>query len=228
VLVDADLVGPSLAQRLFVSANHIRTSNLLTAIDAVHRGSGSLNACVTETTAGCALVCGLEQPGAWETIAADEVAGVVTELSTRFAYTIVQTAAPIEQLPSGRHQVGRRMLETADRVLVVADANPIGLQRLTRWMWFASTLLDPAIVHVVCNHSNPETRADIEQEVLRTLPHSTIDHLPHDGRVRAAGWALELVATGPYTRAVASLLDERFPDTRPRRPRRLARLRGRR
>jgi MinD-like ATPase involved in chromosome partitioning or flagellar assembly len=227
VVVDADLVAPSLAQRLFVSTNDIRTSNLLTAIDAVHRGSGSLTACVTQTTAGCALVCGLEQPGAWETIAADEVAGVVKELSERFTYTVVQTAAPIEELPSDRYQVGRRMLEIADRVLVVTDATPVGLQRLTRWMWFASTLLDPAIVHVVCNHSNPETRAGIEQEVLRTLPQSTIDHLPHDGRVRAAAWALELVATGPYTRAVAGILDERFPDTRPQRARRLARRRGR-
>ena len=227
VLVDADLVAPSLAQRLYVSTSDIRTSNLLTAIDAVHRGSGSLNACVAETTAGCALICGLEQPGAWETVAPTEVAGVVAELSTRFAYTIVQTAAPIEQLPSARHDVARRLLQIADRVLVVTDANPVGLQRLTRWMWFASTLLDPAIVHVVCNHSNPETRADVEREVLRTLAESTIDHLPDDPRVRAAAWALELVRTGPYTRAVAALLDERFPETRlPRR--RFARLRGQR
>lgn len=228
VVVDADMVAPSLAQRLFVSTNDMRRSNLLTAIDAVHRGSGSLTGCVTETTAGCALVCGLEQPGAWETIAADEVAGVVKELSERFSYTIVQTAAPIEQLPSGRNQIGRRMLEIADRVLVVADATPIGLQRLTRWMWFASTLLDPSMVHVVCNHSNPETRAAIEQEVLRTLPQSTIDHLPHDGRVRAASWALELIGSGPYTRAVADILDHRFPDTRPQRTGRIARLRGHR
>jgi MinD-like ATPase involved in chromosome partitioning or flagellar assembly len=225
VLVDADLVAPSLAQRLFVSPSDIRTGNLLTAIDAVHRGSGSLNACVTETTAGCGLICGLEQPGAWETVAPVEVAGVVAELSTRFTYTIVQTAAPIEDLPSGRHAVARRMLQVADRVLVVADANPVGLQRLTRWMWYASTLLEPSAVHVVCNHSHQETRADIEREVLRTLAHSSISHLPADGRVRNAAWALELVATGPYTRAVATLLDERFPETRPERRRRLARLR---
>jgi MinD-like ATPase involved in chromosome partitioning or flagellar assembly len=225
VLVDADLVAPSLAQRLFVAPSDIRTSNLLTAIDAVHRGVGSLSACVAETTAGCGLVCGLEQPGAWETVAPEEVTGVVAELSTRFTYTIVQTAAPIEELPSGRHHVARRMLEVADRVLVVTDSNPVGLQRLTRWMWYASTLLDPAVAQVVCNHSNPQTRADIEREVLRTLTHAAIDHLPTDGRVRAAAWALELIATGPYTRAVATLVDQRFPETRPQRPRRFARLR---
>jgi hypothetical protein len=80
-------------------------------------------------------------------------------------------------------------------------------------------------VRVVCNHSNPPTRADIEREVLRTLTHAAIDHLPTDGRVRAASWALELVATGPFTRGVASLVDERFPETRPQRQRRFARLR---
>jgi MinD-like ATPase involved in chromosome partitioning or flagellar assembly len=225
VLVDADLVAPSLAQRLFVAPSDIRTSNMLTAIDAVHRGSGSLNACVTETTAGCGLVCGLEQPGAWETVAPVEVAGVVAELSTRFTYTIVQTAAPIEDLPSGRHAVARRLLQAADRVLVTADANPVGLQRLTRWMWYASSLLEPSAVHVVCNHSHPETRADIEREVLRTLAHHSISHLPADGRVRTAAWALELVGSGPYTRAVSALLDERFPETRPERRRGLARRR---
>ena len=227
VLVDADMVAPSLAQRLFVPVTEMRKSNLLTAIDAVHRGSGSLDASIAETAAGCGLVCGLEQPGGWESVAADEVTGVVAELATRFGHTIVHTAAPIEQLPSGRHQVGRRMLELADQVLVVVDANPVGLHRLTRWMWLASSLLEPEIVDVVCNRSDPQTRPDLEREILRTLMRATIDHLPEDSRVRSGAWALELVAPGSFTRAVAALADVRFPESRTVRPRRFARLLGR-
>lgn len=227
VLVDADFVAPSLAQRLFVSSSEARTSNLLTAIDAVHRGSGTLRGCVTATVAGCGLVCGLEQPGAWETVAPDEIAGVVAELATRFTNTVVQTAAPVEQLAGGRHDIGRRLLALASDVFVVAEANPVGLQRLTRWMWLVRTLVAPSAVHIVCNRSNPETRADIEVEVRRTLLDPTIDHLPDDGRVRAAAWALELVSPGPYTRAVDALVDRRLPVATPQRRRRFARLRGR-
>jgi MinD-like ATPase involved in chromosome partitioning or flagellar assembly len=222
-MVDADLVAPSLAWRLGLSTTHVRASNVLTAVDAVEGGHGSLSACIAETSLGCGLVCGLDEPGAWEQVTADKVGRVVSELSARYAFTVVQTAAPIEQLPSGRHDVGRRMLQMADRVLVVTDASPIGLQRLTRWMWFANVLVDPMAVRVVCNHSNPETRAVIEREVLRTVPGSAIDHLPDDPRVRIAAGAREPVAAGPFARAVAATVDQWFPDVHPRRSRRLAR-----
>lgn len=221
-LVDADLVAPSLAQRLRAPL----LPNLNTAVDAVvHRTGTVLDA--LSGTAGFDLLPGLEHPKNWSDLAPEDILDVLDEVRTVRPQVVVNVGSSLEVLPCGRNALARAAVACADRLIVLADPSPVGLQRLSRWLVEANELTESERVHVVFNRSRSrEARRQVDRELHRICSVAAITHLPFDPRVPRAGWACEPVAAGPFTKAVAALTSP-LPRTVPPAGRRRLRRRAR-
>jgi MinD-like ATPase involved in chromosome partitioning or flagellar assembly len=213
VLVDADEVAPSLAQRM---ARPL-VPNLRNAVDAVERGVGSL----AETTVslpsrdgGFELLCGLASARDWRDLRPDSVAEVVGELARTHGQVLVNTGSRSDDVVAqgglARHGITRAMLLVADQLVVVASATPIGLSRLLDWLAGHSELARSKPLHLVLNQAPAGgfKRGELEREVLRSFVPSSLGLLPADRRVTEAVWNGHTVSTGPFVKAVHALASE--------------------
>jgi Flp pilus assembly CpaE family ATPase len=84
---------------------------------------------------------------------------------------------------------------------------PVGVTRLFGWITDVRALNGGAPVHLVVNRAPRDAfrKAELDQEIRRTFEPESLSFLPHDPRVEAAAWSGELVAHGPYAKAVAEL-----------------------
>lgn len=206
VLVDADLVRPCLAQRLRAP----QTPNLNTAIDVVGRRSGTIaQALVLVEEGGFDLLVGLEHPKHWADLHPGEVADVLDRLRLIRRHVVVNIGSSLEDLPGAaatRHAVARRLVASADRIVVAAEPAAIGIQGLCRWAADVSELNDLGRVHVAFNRSRArELSEQVERETRRSFSPGGVSHLPEDPRVGRARWAAQLVRSGPFTKAVHEL-----------------------
>jgi MinD-like ATPase involved in chromosome partitioning or flagellar assembly len=213
VLVDADDVAPSIAQRLGLPIE----PNLRTAIDAVEFGMGDLDgSLLAGPSPGLAVLAGLPNVGAWEQLRPAELADVLTALARRRTGLVVNIASRIENVPGAgraRYAIGRTLLAEADAIVAVTTGTPVGVTRLLAWVSEAQILGPTAPVHVVVNRAPTDgfTRAEITAEIVRTYPPASLSFVPDDERVAAASWLGTGVADGPFTRAVDALLAEIHP-----------------
>jgi hypothetical protein len=71
-------------------------------------------------------------------------------------------------------------------------------------------------VYLVVNRAPRDAfrKSELEQEIRRTFEPEGLSFLPHDPRVEAAAWTGDLVAYGPYTKAVREVADRVVPSTR--------------
>lgn len=223
-VVDADVVAPSLAVRLGAPQER----NLLAALDAVNSRAADVLAVAAPVEDGFRVIAGLEHPGRWDQVDADDTVQLLDALAAQAGQVVVNVGSTLEALPSGRHDATRAVLTAADRVVVIADASPTGLIRLCRWLADARPLIDdPHRVHVAFNRCDGrEIRGEVEQELWRTSVPGGLWHLPTDPRVPRAGWAGQIVRTGRYVRAISQLVTGAIPATTARttRRRRLVRL----
>jgi len=209
VLVDADEVAPSLAQRMAQPL----VPNLRNAVDAVERGVGSLEETLVALPEhdGFELLCGLANPRDWPDLRPDSVAEVVGELARAHGQVLVNTGPNVEEVsaPGGlaRYGIARAMLLVADQLVVVAGANPIGLSRLLVWLGDHADLARSKPLHVALNQAPPGVfkRSELEREVLRSFLPSSLHLLPADKRVEEAVWNGHTVPGGPFQKAVQSL-----------------------
>lgn len=209
-LVDADLIAPSLAQRLRLRFD----LNVHTAVDAVVHRSGTLaDALQPSPTGGFDALVGVEHPGKWPELEPGELMEVVHALRGVCDHVVVVIGSALEDLPGGRHAVARTLVSAADRFVVVAGSHPIAAERLTRWLVEAAPLVDDlARVHVACNRSpGRSAAAQLDAELTRTARLGGISHLPADAKVPRASWAGEVTARGRFTRAVADLAEAAVP-----------------
>lgn len=212
VLVDADVVAASLAQRLGVGYDR----NLHTAVDAVVHGSGRLRDALTPSRiGGFALLAGVP-PHKWKGVEPGDLAAVLEQLLDRHDHAIANVAAAVEELPGGRHAATRRVLAAADRIVLVADATPIGCERVCRWLGEARDITDSlARVHVAFNRAPRGRRADADAqlagELRRCAAVGSVSTLPYDPKVLEACWAGEAAARGRFTRAAARLAEVALP-----------------
>lgn len=211
VLVDADLVAPSLAQRLKTPL----TANLYAAIEAVAHRLGDLSTALTlADRGGFAVLAGVEHPKHWQHLDVDDVLVVIEALRGSHQQALVSVGSQLEALPSGRHELARALVRLADRVVVVAEPSPGGLVQLCRWMVDAAELTEAGRVHVVCNRSDQrDARPQMEAEVLRTVACAGIHHLPTDRRVSRAHAAGALAQKGRFTKATAAAVQAAIPRT---------------
>jgi hypothetical protein len=81
-----------------------------------------------------------------------------------------------------------------------------------------------APVYLVVNRAPRDAfrKAELEQEIRRTFEPEGLSFLPHDPRVEAAAWAGDIVAHGPYTKAVSEVAVTIAPPTRAAPPARRA------
>lgn len=211
VVVDADLVAPSLAQRLRVPFDR----NLNTAVDAVVHHSGYVSDALTPTpTGGFEVLAGFEHPKKWTDLDAEDLLAVLDELRLMRRHVLVNVGSSLENLPCDRHAVARATVAAADRVVVVADASPTGIERLTRWLVDAAELTGLERIHVAFNRCRSrDAEQQLEFELLRNAPVAGTTGLPADPKVHTAGWAGDVVAPGRFTKAVARLVDDALPRT---------------
>jgi len=210
VLVDADEVAPSLAQRMAQPL----VPNLRNAVDAVERGVGSLEetlVALPERDGGFELLCGLANPRDWPDLRPDSVVEVVGELRGSHGQVVVNAGPSVEDVtaPGGlaRHGITRSMLVVADQLVVVAGGTPIGLSRLLVWLGDHTDLARSKPLHVVLNRAPAGVfkRSELEREVLRSFLPSSLHLLPADKRVEDAVWNGHTVPSGPFYKAVQSL-----------------------
>lgn len=206
LLIDADDVSPSLAQRLGAPL----LPNLRTAIDVVYHQSGSLDDVIVD--AGVRLLAGLATGDDWGQLHPGEVEAVVAEAAARHLEVIVNIGSGLErpQVGEGRFGLARALVRMADRIVGVGLPHPVGLARLVRWASDATTLAPdtPLLLAVNRIDRSPYRRAEIEIELGSAMPGMPIHFLPEDKRVAEAAWAGTPVPRGPFRRAVSRLAAE--------------------
>ncbi|MGI8516358.1 MAG: AAA family ATPase [Acidimicrobiia bacterium] len=199
VLADFDTVQPSIAQRLDLPI----VPNLLTLSDHIRHGRFDATSTVGHP-AGFAVVPGLANPREWDELTSVEAGQLIGALRERFTlsiavvHPILEDLAPLSGL-EGRFDVGRRALELADEVLVVAAGSPVGLVRTL------STVADvrgitEAAVYVAVNRMPPDRflRAEWTKELLRTFTPVSLTFLPFDPGIHKAAWDGRLPDRGPF------------------------------
>lgn len=224
VLVDADDVLPSVAQRLGLPIE----PNLRSAIESVEYGMGDVDSTIVRGGRTLDVLCGLPNASAWSQVRPSEVLAVIAAIAESRGYVVANVASRLEEVGRGgrgRYGISRAVISEASLLVGVAPAMPVGVTRLLGWITDVRALNSSAPVHLVVNRAPRDAfrRAELDQEVRRTFEPESLSFLPHDARVEAAAWSGELVAYGPYAKAIAELAVKIAPRTaRLMRARRLA------
>jgi MinD-like ATPase involved in chromosome partitioning or flagellar assembly len=227
VLVDADDVVPSVAQRLGMPFE----PNLRSAIESVEYGMGDLDATVVQRTRELEVLCGLPNVGAWSQVRPNELLDVVAALALTRRHIVANVGSRLEDVGRGgrgRYGISRAVVTEASMLIGVGPATPVGVTRLLGWVTDVRALNPNAPVHLVENRAPRDAfrKAEIEQEISRTFQPVSLSFLPPDPRVERAAWAGEVVEHGPYAKAVAELALKVMPSIAPpARPRRGTRRR---
>ncbi len=207
VLVDADDVVPSIAQRLGLPIE----PNLRSAIESVEYGMGELDSTLAHPARGLEVLCGLPNVDAWSQVRPSEVLDVVERLAAPRRHAIANVASRLEDVGRGgrgRYGISRAVVTDAVALIGVGPATPVGVARLLGWVSDVRVLNPAAPIHLVVNRARPRDafqRAEIEQEIRRTFEPLSISFVPNDPRVEAAAWAGTIVDYGPFVKAVAEL-----------------------
>ncbi len=226
LLVDADTHAASQAQQLGVLDE---VSGLLSA--ARLAGTGHLEDEVTAVQRALdprlAVVTGLPRPDRWREVRA----GVVETLlraARRHGDVVVDTAAPLEGDPGpdlagrgGRNQATVEALGSADEVLVVGAADPVGLARLARALVELRETVGPVDVRVLVNRMRPGlgwSESEVAAMVSGFGRSTSLHFLPHDlaavDRSLVTGRTLVEGGDSALLRAVAAVVDVVEPGSR--------------
>lgn len=210
VLIDADEVAPCVAQRLGLAPY----PNLRVAVEAVNRSTPLAAVPATLPGLPVAVLPGLGSGQDWQQVRPVEVLDVVRGLAALAGQAVVNIGHRFEDLHGAggppRYGVSRALLGIADVVVGVGTATPVGIARLLDWVATARLLVTPrARLHLVCAQAPASAfvRAEVAAELGRVCGYDGLWFLPNDGRVAAAAWAGDLVARGPFTKAVGTLAD---------------------
>jgi MinD-like ATPase involved in chromosome partitioning or flagellar assembly len=231
VLVDADEVAPSLAQRTGLPL----VPNIRNAVDAIEQGVGSLQESLIPLPGDePEVLCGLSNPGDWVHVRPGQVADVVAELARHCRQVVVNAGPRAEDVTAtnglARYGITRLMLSVADQVVLVASPTPVGVARLLDWVVRFKAVDRSKPVHVALNRgpSGSFYRRELEREVYRSFIPTSLHVLPSDKHVEEAAWNGRLVPGGPFAKAVAHLADELPEAEQPAKQRRRSRRAARR
>jgi MinD-like ATPase involved in chromosome partitioning or flagellar assembly len=214
VLVDADDVVPSIAQRLGLPIE----PNLRSAIESVEYAMADVNATIVRARRALDVLCGLPNVGAWSQVRPSEVLDVIEAIARFRSYVVANVASRLEDVGRGgrgRYGISRAVVSEATVLVGVTPAMPVGVTRLLGWVTDVRALNGTAPVHLVVNRAPRDAfrRAQLDQEIRRTFEPESLLFVPHDPRVEAAAWSGELVAYGPYVKAIAELAVRIAPQT---------------
>lgn len=242
ILVDADTVAASLAIRLGVLDDAPQIAALCRRSAGPGLGAEDIAECLTPIDRGLRLVTGLPRADRWPEVRGgvlvdvlDALAGeatVVVDVSDR-----IDPDDPFADPHYDRHQATRAVLDRADRTVIVAAADPVGLPRLVRLLESdrGAGLRERAVI--VVNRvresavgPDPEARiagvlarfAGVDDAVLLPDDPAVLDRALLDGRS-----PVETAPRSPFCTAVAERLLPRMPGA-PAVGERTRRRRGRR
>lgn len=206
VLVDADDLSPSVAQRLGLPL----VPNVQSAVEALlHRSVHLTDALGVAPSGDFYVLAGLANPSDWSQIRALEVAVLIQELAALSNHVIMNVGSQLEDLTRfggpDRYGLSRGTIEIADQIVGVSAPTPVGVARLHAWLAQLGELLPTKPTHLVINKASDSSfiAAEIAAEIHRTYIPATLHFLPFDSRVEAAAWRGELVKAGAFKRAVA-------------------------
>lgn len=220
ILVDADPHGGTVAQTLGVLDE---VSGILVAARLAVSGElGEHFASVQRALDGrLTVVTGLPRADRWVEVRPGTVEAVLEQARTH-GHVVVDTGFSVEQDPSsdfgsrpGRQQMTVAALESADEVVMVGSADPVGLSRLARALSELRELGVGAGVHVVVNRMRPTlgwSERDVRDMVIGFADGAEVHFLPEDrpsvDRALVSGRTLvETAPDGPVTRALVLVAD---------------------
>lgn len=219
VLVDADPHGGSVAQQLGILDE---VSGLLSA--ARLAAAGQLEARVGSVQRGIdgylSVVTGLPRADRWVEVRPGTLEHLL-EVAAAQAEVVVDTGFSLEDDPGsdfgtrpGRNQLTLAAVETADEVVVVGSADPVGLSRLARGLVELTERVPTTPVHVVVNRMRATlgwTERDITGMVAGFAPTAGVHFLPEDqatvDRALVAGRMLTEIGDSALSRAISRLAD---------------------
>jgi MinD-like ATPase involved in chromosome partitioning or flagellar assembly len=219
VLVDADPYGGAVAQQLGIMDE---VSGLLAAARLAAGGDLAERFASVERgiDAHLTVVTGLPRADRWVEIRAGAIEHVL-EIARDHGQVVVDTGFSLEDDPGsdfgsrpGRNQMTLGALAVADEVVVVGNADPVGLSRLARALVELRDLTGGAPVRVVVNRMRATlgwSEKDIAGMVSGFARLSGLHFLPDDrvtvDRALVAGRTLPEVGDSPLGRAVAGVVD---------------------
>ena len=227
VLVDADPYGGAVAQQLgildevsgLLSAARLATGGqLVERFGSVQRGVGQ----------HLSVVTGLPRADRWPEVRAGVVEHVV-DVAREHAHVVLDTGFSLEQDPASdfgsrpaRNQMTHAALEVADQVVVVGNADPVGLSRLARGLVELRDHLSGAPVRVVVNRMRSTlgwSEKDVAGMVEGFTRLSGLHFLPEDravvDRALVAGRTVGEVGDSALVRGLAEIVDALVPKTAP-------------
>ena len=243
-LVDADTVSSSLtpALGLLDEAPQLAALCRLVVAGAAHDPELVADRLV-EIEPGIEVVTGLARADRWPEIRAGVLTEVLDRLAARADRIIVDVSDridpddPYADPHYDRHQATRAVLDRADRVVLVATADPVGLQRLVRRLESDRVQRHRDRLVVVVNRVRasavgPDPEARIRSVLSRFAGVEDLVLLPDDpaaidAAVLVGRSPVEVARRSPFVRAVEEHLLTRLPGAalRPR-ARRTSRLRA--
>ncbi len=219
VLVDADDVAPTIAQRLQLDLH----PNVRSAVDALqHRTGKLLSTVASPRRLGFAVLPGLSNRDDWSELRPGEVVDVVFELASASRHVVVNVSSNIEDLSShggpGRYGLARRLVAEADAVVGVGLPTPVGVARLLDWVADVRTVSEDIPIHLVVNRSPRSLfkRGELIEEIARTFVAASVTFAPFDRKVEEASWDGRLVAPGRFSKALGRLAALLASPTAPR------------
>ena len=228
VLVDADPYGGSLGQMLGIMDE---VSGLLAASRWVVSGQLEERFASVQRALGPCLtvITGLPRPERWSEVRPGSVEEVL-DLARRHGEVVVDTGFSLEEDPvhdlSGRptrNHLTLSALASADEVVVVGGADPVGLSRLARSLVDLREVVSAVPLHVVVNRMRPSlgwSERDIAAMVTGFTPTDSLHFLPDDrvgvDRALVAGRTLLEGGESALTRAIGGLAETWAPTLRQR------------
>ena len=224
ILVDVDPYGGAVAQVLGIVDE---VSGVLSAARVVASGQlperfGGIQRSLDHRLS---VVTGLPRADRWVEVRAGVVEHLL-EIARGHGFVVADTGFSLEDDPTldqvggrpGRNRMTLASLESADEVVVVGSADPVGLSRLARGLVELREVVAPPSMHVVVNRMRP-TLGWAERHLTGMLdglaPASRMHFLPDDratvDRALLAGRTLQEVGDSGLTRALAGVAAELVP-----------------
>ncbi len=204
VLVDADDIAPSAAQRLGLGLH----PNLRTALDVLEHGGGTIEKSFqSRRDLGFQVIAGLPNSSDWGEVRNRQVLDLMGQLSESFR-VIVNIGNRIEPVGFGdsndRYGISRSLIGFVDRLVAVGTASPVGMARLLEWLSLAQPFRpsEARRIDVVLNRAPVDQmlRGDLIGELVRTYRPASLALLPEDKAVTQSAWNGDVVESGKWAK----------------------------
>lgn len=166
------------------------------------------------------VLCGINRRGRWHELAEDRVAGALEAARRWVLHTVVDVSAPLEQDEEIMHDLdGPRRnaatiaaLRSADVVVAVCTADPVGMARFVRGYAELRAIVGATPVLVVANRLRPgglglDARGQVRRTLDRFAGIRDVAFLPADARAVDAAvlQAQPVAAVAPRSALVAAM-----------------------